>query len=82
MSAPQEVLKLVDRFDSNRESYMSGEYKEALHPAISQLRRYSWSLMLLNTKTMLQRQIDATDKEIDKLVYALTEEEIMIVEEK
>ncbi|MFZ2658493.1 MAG: type I restriction enzyme HsdR N-terminal domain-containing protein, partial [Victivallales bacterium] len=29
MSAPQEVLKLVDRFDSNRESYMSGEYKEA-----------------------------------------------------
>lgn len=34
-------------------------------------------------KTMLQRQIDATDKQIDKLVYelyGLTEEEIKIVE--
>lgn len=29
MGAPQEVLKLVERFDSNHESYMSGEYKEA-----------------------------------------------------
>jgi predicted type IV restriction endonuclease len=43
---------------------------------------------LLETKTgheqtLLQRQIDATDKQIDKLVYelyGLTEEEIMIVE--
>ncbi len=35
-------------------------------------------------KTLLQRQIEATDKEIDKLVYelyGLTEEEIKIVEE-
>ncbi|MBI3596709.1 MAG: hypothetical protein HY203_06110 [Nitrospirae bacterium] len=35
-------------------------------------------------KTRLQRQIDATDKEIDQLVYelyGLTEEEIGIVEE-
>jgi len=34
-------------------------------------------------KTSLQRQIDATDKQIDKLVYelyGLTEEEITIVE--
>ena len=34
-------------------------------------------------KTMLQRQIDATDRQIDRLVYALyglTEEEIGIVE--
>jgi len=34
-------------------------------------------------KTALQRQIDATDKQIDKLVYelyGLTEEEIKIVE--
>lgn len=29
MGTPQEVLKLVERFDSNRESYMAGEYKEA-----------------------------------------------------
>jgi predicted nucleic acid-binding Zn-ribbon protein len=34
-------------------------------------------------QTLLQRQIDATDKQIDKLVYELyelTEEEIKIVE--
>jgi hypothetical protein len=35
-------------------------------------------------KTVLQRQIDATDRQIDRLVcelYDLTEEEIQIVEE-
>lgn len=35
-------------------------------------------------KTLLQRQIEATDKQIDRLVYelyGLTEEEIKIVEE-
>lgn len=35
-------------------------------------------------KEVLQRQIDATDRQIDKLVYelyGLTEEEIAIVEE-
>ena len=35
-------------------------------------------------KTILQRHIDATDREIDRLVYelyGLTEEEISIVEE-
>ena len=35
-------------------------------------------------KEMLQRQIDATDRQIDRLVYELydlTEEEIRIVEE-
>ena len=35
-------------------------------------------------KTAIQRQIDATDREIDRLVYelyALTEDEIKIVEE-
>ena len=35
-------------------------------------------------KTMLQRQIDGTDRQIDRLVYELydlTEEEIAIVEE-
>ncbi len=36
-------------------------------------------------RTMLQRQIDATDKQIDQLVYqlyGLTEEEIRIIEGK
>ena len=31
-------------------------------------------------KTLLQRQIDATDKQIDRLVYGLTEEKVRIVE--
>ena len=37
-----------------------------------------------NNKTVIQRQIDATDRQIDHLVYelyGLTEEEIKIVEE-
>ncbi len=29
MPAPQEILKLVERFDQNRESYLSPDYKEA-----------------------------------------------------
>ena len=36
-------------------------------------------------KTMLQQQIEGTDKQVDRLVYelyGLTEEEIKIVEEK
>ena len=39
---------------------------------------------LCRDKTAIQRQIDATDAEIDRLVYelyGLTEEEIRIVEE-
>lgn len=38
-----------------------------------------------DAKTRIQRQIDATDKQIDQLIYALyglTEEEIKIVEER
>ena len=41
------------------------------------------SVAVLDDKTRLQRQIDATDQEIDRLVYdlyGLTEEEIKIVE--
>jgi hypothetical protein len=41
------------------------------------------SAKIPDEKTRIQRQIDATDKQIDKLVYdlyGLTEEEIKIVE--
>ncbi|NLD57206.1 MAG: hypothetical protein GX651_03615 [Methanomicrobiales archaeon] len=37
---------------------------------------------LEHEKTLLQRQIEATDGAIDTLVYGLTEEEIGIVEGK
>ena len=42
------------------------------------------SANIASEKTMIQRQIDATDRQIDKLVYdlyGLTPEEIKIVEE-
>ncbi len=42
------------------------------------------SASIPSEKEMLQRQIDATDQQIDKLVYelyGLTDEEIKIVEE-
>ena len=44
-------------------------------------RKRTWKIP--DEKTRIQRQIDATDKQIDKLVYdlyGLTEEEIKIVE--
>jgi len=44
----------------------------------------AWGALCLWLADSIQRQIDATDKEIDRLVYALyglTEDEIRIVEE-
>jgi len=43
-----------------------------------------WSAKTPDEKNAIQRQIDATDKQIDQLVYelhALTDDEIQIVEE-
>ncbi len=67
---------------------------QTTHPIISQLNRCCKAMLLLNRevgttrnpndKTRLQREIDATDRQIDQLVYelyGLTEEEIKIVEE-
>jgi hypothetical protein len=48
--------------------------------------RFDYEQLLIKTdheKTALQRQIDATDRQIDQLVYelyGLTEEEVRIVE--
>jgi len=89
MAAPQVVLYLVDRFHRQIDAYKSGAYNE------THLRRYIWSAKLplsilidfedfAAAKTVLQRQIDATDRQIDNLVYelyGLTDEEIKIVEE-
>ena len=47
-------------------------------------REYCIDNLIPQEKTALQRQIEATDKQIDQLVYklyGLTEEEIKIVEE-
>ena len=49
----------------------------------SELRYQAAAVSIPGDKTRMQRQIDATDKQIDKLVYELydlTPEEIQIVE--
>jgi len=57
-------------------------------PAL-QIRRYAWnarlplSILTDHYKNLIERQIEATDKQIDALVYelyGLTEDEIRIVE--
>jgi predicted type IV restriction endonuclease len=48
-----------------------------------QLRRYGWSAKSVVQKAIIQRQIDATDAGIDRLVYdlcGLTADEIAVVE--
>jgi len=94
MPAPQEVSELVKRFDRNRESYRSSEYNEtqarrefidpffkALGWDIDNEQGYAETEKTEHEKLLIQRQIDATDKRIDQLVYGLTDEEIKIVED-
>jgi len=78
METPQVVLDLVDRFECNRDVYCSNQYNETQ-------ARHEFIDPLANNKSLIQRQIDATDKQIGKLVYelyGLTDEEIRIVEEE
>ncbi len=76
MTAPKEIKRLVERFQENRDVYCSSAYNEA------QARR-EFIDPLLHEKSLIQRHIEATDKQIDWLVYELysfTKEEITIVE--
>ena len=69
---PQAILDLVERFSSNVGTYPPLTCAKTLR------------LRTPMAKELLQRQIDATDRQIDRLVYelyGLTEEEIGIVEE-
>ena len=89
MPAPQEIIDLVQRFTDNIDAYKSGKYNE------TQVRREFIDLVQRFTdniddyksghgKTTLQRRIDTTDAQIDRLVYdlyGLTEDEIKIVED-
>lgn len=77
MRLPKDVNKLVERFRENRDVYCSNAYNEAQ-------ARHEFIDRLVYKKPLIQRQIDATDKQIDQLVYelyGLTDEEIRIVEE-
>jgi hypothetical protein len=83
--APDAVKRLVDRFDQDRKIFLSGDYKEEQLPVAK----------TPHEQESLQRQIAATDKQIDALVYdwsdsgkcrptaqlcGMTEAEIRIVE--
>jgi len=77
VTAPKDIKRLVERFRENRDVYCSGAYNE------TQTRR-EFIDPLGHKESLIQRQIDATDKQIDQLVYelyGLTDEEIKIVEE-
>jgi len=86
MAAPREVIDLIERFTRNRDFYRSSEYNEAqvrlefIDPFFKAL---GWD-MYNHEKSLIQRQIDTTDKQIDQLVYklyGLTEEETKVIEE-
>ncbi len=77
MSLPKEIKRLIDRFQENRDAYRSSAYNETQ-------ARHEFIDPLGHKKSLIQRQIDTTDKQIDQLVYelnGLTNEEIRIVEE-
>jgi len=90
-SAPKEVVELVERFDRNRDSYLAGGINETQlrrelrrNPPLLKLHKDLPKARTAPDKTAIERQIAATDKQIDQLVYelyGLTEEEIRIVEE-
>jgi len=88
---PQIISDLVAQFERNLEAYRSQGYNETqvrqefINPFFEAL---GWDMAnkakQAGDKTRLQRQIDATDREIDRLVYdlyGLTEEEIAIMEQ-
>jgi len=97
MSAPKEIKRLVERFQENRDVYCSSAYNEtqarhefidpffiALGWDVNNEKGYAKTGKTDHEKVLIERQIDATDKQIDQLVYesyGLTEEEIKIVEE-
>ena len=77
VTAPKEIKKFVERFRENRDVYCSSEYNE------TQARR-EFIDPLVHEKSLIRRQIDATDKQIDQFVYelyGLTSEETRIGEE-
>ena len=77
MTAPKEIKKLVERFQENRDAYCSSAYNEAQ-------ARHEFIDPFGHKKSLLQRQSDATDRQIDQLVYelyGLTDDETRIVEE-
>lgn len=80
MSTPDKVHELIERFGRNPPAYKQGQYNEVLGWDVH--KRLA-AETVPHVKTVLQRQIEATDRQIDQLVYELyelTAEEIAVVE--
>ena len=75
----------IYRFDfQNKKDKSRHDQMVAYVDTMLELNKKLPSLKTEHEKTVIQRQINATDRKIDKLVYELydlTEEEIKIVEE-
>jgi len=72
--APQAILDLVERFGRNIGQYRSPSHNETQAAA---------SLPTGSCKELAERQMDASDRQINQLVYEFygpTDEEIRIVE--
>jgi len=74
--APREVIDLVARFDRNRDSYLAGGIDETQlrrelrrNPPLLRLHKDLPKARTAPDKTAVERQIAATDKQIDQLVY-------------
>jgi hypothetical protein len=79
------VANTVDRLlEGESDQTLSSQFFLFHKRALPDLRQLSMA-KVGHERTALQRQIDATDRQIDQLVYelcALTEEEIRIVEDR
>ena len=76
---PIRVIDHANQQDENRHAHMV-----ALVEGMLALHKQAAAARLPQEKEMIQRQIQTTDRQIDRLVYelyGLTEEEIKIVEE-
>jgi hypothetical protein len=88
-SVPKEVVQLVERFERNRDAYVSGglnetQLRQELRQDASQpeLHKDLPKAHAAPDKTAIERQIAATDRQIDALVYelyGLTEDEITVI---
>ena len=77
---PIRIINFSDPTDKDRHDQMVGLVEQMLD-----LHRRLTGAKTAHDKTILERQIDGTDRQIDRLVYdlyGLTEEEIKIVEEQ
>jgi hypothetical protein len=82
MAVPEAIQSLVDKYAFHRDAYLRGQEKYNEIQLRQDLNKRLQDAKLDHERTLLSRHVEATDGEIDKLVYelyGLTEEEIKIV---